>query len=283
MDTLSPVIERLALSADTFFSGTLCTDASFADCSGSGHLHLLRKGQLILTVAGGPSHLIDQPSVILFAPPLSHRLEMTESSGAELVCAEITLHSGNTRLLPFGLPNPLIVPLADAKGLQATLELLFDEAFDTRLGARAAINRLMELLFVLLMRYCCNAGDLKPGLLSGLAHPQLAKALEAMHESPGRQWNLDQLAATATMSRARFAALFKEHVGVPPGEYLTSLRIVCTQAELRLGRALKAIAPDVGYADATALARAFKQYTGLSPRAWLAENDKAPIPMDVQT
>ena len=175
------------------------------------------------------------------------------------------------------MPNPLIVPLADAKGLQGTIELLFEEAFDNRPGARAAINRLMELLFVLLLRHCCNTGDLQPGLLAGLAHPQLAKALLAMHDSPGQQWNLDQLAATAAMSRARFASHFKDHIGVPPGEYLTSLRIVNAQNELRLGRPLKVVAANVGYADATALARAFKQYTGKSPRAWLEEKEKLPI------
>ena len=277
MDSLSQVIERLALSANTFFSGALCADTSFSDSAGSGHLHLLRQGSLTLCIEGSAPLLIEQPSVILFALPLSHRLEVTESSGAELVCAEITLESENARLVPFGMPNPLIVSLADAKGLQGTLELLFGEALDNRLGASAAINRLMELLFVLLLRHCCDSGDLKPGLLAGLAHPQLAKALHAMHESPGQQWNLDQLAATAAMSRARFAAHFKDRIGVPPGEYLTSLRIASAQTELRLGRPLKAIADNVGYADATALARAFKQYTGRSPRAWLAEKEAMPI------
>ncbi len=282
MDSLSPVIERLALSANTFFSGTLCADTSFSDCSGSGHLHLLRKGSLTLCVGGSAPLLIEQPSVILFALPLSHRLEVMESSGAELVCAEIALESENAQLVPFGMPNPLVVSLADAKGLQGTLELLFDEAFDNRLGARAAINRLMELLFVLLLRHCCDTGDLQPGLLAGLSHPQLAKALQAMHESPGLHWNLDQLAATAAMSRARFASHFKEHIGVPPGEYLTTLRIVSAQTELRLGRPLKVIAANVGYADATALARAFKQHTGKSPRAWLAEKGAIPITSDEQ-
>jgi AraC-like DNA-binding protein len=271
MDTLSPVIEQLALTANTFFSGTLCADTTFNDESGPGHLHLLRHGHLTLHVDGLPSVSIKQPSVILFAPPVCHRLEPAEPPDAELVCAEVTLESGNSRLLPFGIPNPLIVPLADARGLKATLDLLFDEALENRPGARAAINRLMELLFVLLLRHCCNTGDLQHGLLAGLAHPQLAKVLLAMHDTPGQPWNLENLAATAGMSRARFASQFKQHIGVPPGEYLTTLRIVAAQTELKLGRPLKVIADNVGYADATALARAFKQHTGKSPRAWLAE------------
>ena len=92
-----------------------------------------------------------------------------------------------------------------------------------------------------------------------------------MHDHPGNTWNLTELADHAAMSRTKFAAQFKEHVGTPPGEYLTSLRITHAQTGLKLGHPLKVIAANVGYADATALARAFKQKMGISPRAWLAE------------
>jgi len=185
MDTLSPVIEQLALTANTFFSGTLCADTTFNDESGPGHLHLLRHGHLTLHVDGLPSVSIKQPSVILFAPPVCHRLEPAEPPGAELVCAEVTLESGNSRLLPFGIPNPLIVPLADARGLKATLDLLFDEALENRPGARAAINRLMELLFVLLLRHCCNTGDLQHGLLAYTAYCRCTNRIEARQTFKG--------------------------------------------------------------------------------------------------
>ncbi len=271
MDNLSPVIERLVPTANTFFVGTLCNDSSFSDPASPGHLHLVRQGPLTLETPNGEAIRIIEPSVILIAPPIPHRLLATNAESAELVCAEITLEDGTLWMLPLGLPNPLVVELASVTGLSATLELLFDEAFGGRAGAQAAINRLIELLVVLLMRHCIENQQLQPGLLAGVADPKLAKSLRAMHEAPGSHWNLDKLAESASMSRARFAAAFKETVGTPPGEYLTTLRIARAQMELQQGRPLKVVAANVGYADATALARAFKKSVGASPRAWLKD------------
>jgi len=271
MDDLSSIIERLALSANTFFVGAFCNDTAFSNASGPGHLHLVRQGPLSLHISEQEKIRITEPSLILIAPPVPHRLVATDAESAELVCAEISLEDGTLWPLPLALPNPLVLELASVAGLSATLELLFDEAISERVGGHAAINRLMELLFVLLLRHCIETQELQSGLLAGIAHPKLAKSLRAMHESPGNDWNLDKLAESASMSRARFAASFKEIVGIAPGEYLTTLRIARAQMELKQGQPLKAIAANVGYADATALARAFKKSTGTNPRSWLRE------------
>ncbi|MEM9603027.1 MAG: AraC family transcriptional regulator [Pseudomonadota bacterium] len=270
MDTLSPAVDKLALSANTFFNGTLCGTSPFDGAPGPGHLHYLQAGTLRVHVDGHNPIAATGPCAILVLPAIEHRLEASAADGAMLVCAELGLGQGAANALPLGLPNPLIVPTAEAPGLKATLDTLFDEASAERQGHRAATNRLMDLLLVLLLRYCLDAHSLQPGLLAGLAHPQLAPSVLAMHNTPAEAWTLESLAAVALMSRARFAAHFKDTVGVPPGEYLTSLRVSLAQDALRQGRPLKSVARAVGYANATALARAFKQKTGTSPRAWLA-------------
>ncbi|MEM6986686.1 MAG: AraC family transcriptional regulator [Pseudomonadota bacterium] len=270
MDSLSSAIDRLALSATTFFHGTLCGSSPFEGEPGPGHLHFVRSGRLTVHFDGHASVTIEQPSLILLLPARTHRIETHGLAGAELVCAELHSEAGNSSVLPLGMPSPLVLTTADAPGLEATLNTLFAEADCERPGHRAATDRLVELLFILLLRHCLDNQSLQPGLLSGLADPQLAKSLLAMHDAPGHAWTLDDLAGVAAMSRARFAANFKERVGVPPGEYLTSLRITRAKTELRLGKPLKLIATHVGYANSTALTRAFKQRTGSSPREWLA-------------
>ena len=272
MDDLSSVIERLALSANTFFVGALCNDTGFSDASGPGHLHLVRQGSLTLEMSGQETIQIAKPSAVLIAPFLPHQLRVTDAEAADLVCAEISQEGRALWPHPLGLPNPLVVALQSVAGLSSTLELLFDEVVSERPGGQAAINRLMEMLVILLLRHYIDTHDLQPGLLSGIAHPKLSKPLRAMHESPGSDWNLDKLAESASMSRARFAASFKECLGTAPGEYLTNLRIARAKLELSQGQPLKAIAANVGYADATALTRAFKQHTGMPPRLWLQES-----------
>jgi AraC-like DNA-binding protein len=103
----------------------------------------------------------------------------------------------------------------------------------------------------------------------GLADPRLANAIAAIHERPEHPWSLEELAAAAGMSRARFAVHFREIVGVTPFDYLADWRIGMAQTLLKRGKPLKIVAPSVGYASSTALTRVFTQRVGVSPTQWL--------------
>jgi len=95
-----------------------------------------------------------------------------------------------------------------------------------------------------------------------------------MHKHPETSWSLEQLAQRAGMSRARFAAHFRDVVGMTPFDYLTNWRLGVAQTMLRKGKSLKVIASAVGYANATALTRVFTQRLGLSPSEWLAARNR---------
>jgi len=106
----------------------------------------------------------------------------------------------------------------------------------------------------------------------GLSDLRLGKAMEGMHKHPETSWSLEQLAQCAGMSRARFAAHFRQVVGMTPFDYLTNWRLGVAQTMLRKGNSLKLIATAVGYANATALTRVFSQRIGMSPSEWLARS-----------
>ncbi len=72
------------------------------------------------------------------------------------------------------------------------------------------------------------------------------------------------------MSRARFAARFREAVDTTPMNYLTDWRVSVAQRLLARGNSLKFVAPEVGYATPAALTRVFRKRTGMSPAEWLA-------------
>lgn len=165
----------------------------------------------------------------------------------------------------------LHVPLVEVEmvGVEATLALLFDEAFARRPGREAGIDRLMEFFVVLLLRHAMDARLIKLGLLRGLADARLAKAITAMHDKPEQDWSLEDLAQTAGMSRARFAASFRETMGTSPLDYLTDWRISVAQTLLRRGKPLKAVAPAVGYSSPAAFARVFAKRVGASALDWV--------------
>lgn len=276
---LFPWLSGRNLSASVFFSGSLCGTSDFSEDDAQGHLHLLRRGPLRLHVKGEAVRQLERPSLILFSRPRGHRLETDEQAsgeaGSELVCARLSYSGPEAEFLLLGLPDPLIVPLDALTGLGPVLERLFDEAFTSAFGHRAAVDLLVELLIVMLLRHCIAEGLIERGLLAGLADPKLARSLASMHADPAAELNIEALARIAGMSRSNFAAAFKQRVGASPGDYLTALRLELAKQLLLRGRPLKAVAPSTGYKSPTALARAFQRRFGCGPREWLTQQGES--------
>ena len=270
MDRLAPFFERFSLTARMFYSGLLCGSSVDQKSEHAGHLHVLRKGRLKITRPDARQMVIDTPSIVFFPRPRLHRLHGPEQEGAELVCATIEFGTGMLNPLIASFPEPLVLPLDALPELRPTLQLLFSEAFSKSSGRQTALDRLFEYLFVLLIRSAMNAHRVDSGVLIGLSDLRLAKAIEGMHQRPGTSWSLEQLAERAGMSRARFAAYFRQVVGMTPFDYLTNWRLGVAQTMLRKGNSLKLIASAVGYANATALSRVFTKRVGMSPSEWLA-------------
>jgi AraC-like DNA-binding protein len=267
---LFPWLNRHSLGASVFFSGQLCGRQNYA-ADLRGHLHLVQRGPVDLHTADGMLRRIERPSLILFARPTEHRLDADEAAGADLVCAHLSFGSPEAELLLLGFPDLLVIGLDELDGLEPVLRRLFEEAFNGGFGQRAAIDLLVELLLIKLLRHCVARGLLEHGLLAGLSDPKLGRALAAMHGAPQTELNVERLAEIAGMSRSTFAAAFKACVGLSPGDYLTTLRLALAKQALLAGRPLKAVAAGVGYNSPTALARAFQRQFGCAPRAWLAQ------------
>jgi AraC-like DNA-binding protein len=251
-----------------FYSGRLCGTSPNLN-EEAAYLHVLRKGTLTVTHPNAHPLVLDTPSILFFPRPHQHRVRGSEEEGAELVCATVKFGVGMLNPLITSFPEPFVVPLNTLPELAPALELLFSEATSELPGRQAALDRLFEYILVLLVRSVVNARLVESGVLLGLADERLGKAIESMHRRPETPWSLEQLAQQAGMSRARFAAHFREVVGMTPFDYLTNWRLGIAQTMLRKGTSLKMIASAVGYANATALTRVFTQRLGMSPSEWL--------------
>jgi AraC-like DNA-binding protein len=279
-DRLATLLEHFAPAARVFYSGRLCGTARFDDGDGDGvgHLHLVRRGDVrLLDRHGEPLPVPAPPWLAFFPRPSPHRLVAPDDGDAEVLCASVAFGGGPDGPLAASLPNPLVVPLAGDTLLGPLLALLFEEAFGERCGRQAALDRLAELLVIGLLRHVLARDDLAPaGLLAGLADPRLRKALTRIHAAPAEAWTLATMAEAAGMSRSRFAAHFVAVVGRTPADYLAGWRIGLAMVALRQGQPVKRVAQEVGYANASALARAFSARTGRSPLAWRDASTAAP-------
>lgn len=104
-------------------------------------------------------------------------------------------------------------------------------------GAGSVLPLLFEAVLIQVLRHLMESGEIRSGMLAGLGHPKLRHALIAMHETPAREWSLEDLADAAGMSRSGFADAFREIVGSTPGAYLQGWRISVAQRASSRGRA----------------------------------------------
>jgi AraC-like DNA-binding protein len=267
-DRLQALLSHFAISAHTFQSGALCGINALDGDGPFGQLHLVREGDVEVRHGKTLAARITEPSLLLYPRPMAHRFITDAARGADFVCANLSFDGGNANPIAAALPPFVCLPLAQLHGSESVLGLLFAEAVASNCGRQAMLDRLFEVVLIQVLRVLMESGQTRVGMLAGLAHPQLRKAIVAMHEEPAKEWSLEDLAAASSMSRSVFANSFRDAVGVTPGTYLQGWRIGLAQKALLQGRSLKLIAQDVGYGSEAALSRAFKAQSGKSPREW---------------
>ena len=135
-----------------------------------------------------------------------------------------------------------------------------------RWGQQAVRNKLADTLFTLAVCEYVRRSEQPRGLLAALTDTRLARALSAMHERPGEDWTLAELARVAGMSRTAFAELFAQTVGQPPMQYLAGWRAAEARRLLHDRRLSVAnIAERLGYRSEAAFRRFFKRLEGIGP------------------
>jgi AraC-like DNA-binding protein len=264
MDPFAALFAHTMPSARTFFSGNLCDSVPFGS---GGHLHLLKGGVLKLSEPGRKTLELREPTLIFYPRGRPHSFAGDPERGADLVCATVDLGGEQGNPIGQGLPELIVMPLADPKTLAPVCAMLVAEAFSGGAGRQAALDRLFDYLLILVVRHVVESGGVEGGVLAGLADPNLAKALAAIHATPDKPFTLEDLAGLAGMSRTRFAARFHATIGQAPIAYLTLWRMTVARRLLREGTPVKTTATKVGYTSPAAFARVFARVTGMSPRA----------------
>lgn len=267
-DRLDALLNHFPVRARMFHSGALCGITHFSAPSHGAQMHLIRRGEIEIIHPGRATLQISAPSLLLYPRPLARRFVTDTRRGADLVCADLQLDGGASNPVANALPDVTCLALDELRGADQVLTLLFNEAFSNLCGRRVLIDRLFEVVLIQVLRHLMESGQMGGGMLAGMSHPKLRRALVAMHDQPGHAWSLDALADISGMSRTVFANSFRSIIGSTPGAYLQGWRIRLAQQALRQGRPLKAIAIEVGYGSEAALSRAFKALCGMTPREW---------------
>src|SRR5690554_2439585 len=268
VDRLAALLGHFSVSARTFQSGPLCGINTLDGSDPYGQLHLIKEGAVEVWHGNTVEYRISEPGLLFYPRPTPHRFVTDPERGADFVCAHIAFEGGAANPIANALPASIYLPLSRAPDSLPVLTLLFAEASAQNCGRQVMLDRLFEVLMIQLLRQLMEDGSAQVGLLAGLAHPQLRRALVAIHEAPEKEWTVENLASTAGMSRSVFSNQFREAVGEPPASYLQRWRIGLVQKWLKQGSSLKLIAEEAGYGSESALARASKSPCAQADREW---------------
>ena len=144
---------------------------------------------------------------------------------------------------------------------------LINEIEKNEIGSAAIIDRLADILFIEVLRTYIRKEGGDSGLIA-VTDPKLGRSLEAFHADPGKNWNVENMAAIACVSRSAFAERFHKLTGTAPMNYVIRWRMQLAHSKLtESSESIGDIARSCGYQSEESLAKAFRKEFGVSPGA----------------
>lgn len=288
MDFVSTLLSTFHLNSSVFKHGRFCGRWSL-DTTGSGHaaFHLIAAGEGwlhrpdgtaptrlsagdLLILPRDASHVLsDSPAPPRQGAPDVRPMGDRSAIGTDILCGYFQFDRGLPNPLLDALPEYLVIA-SGAPGHEAMrriVELLVQEASEGRPGGGAVLDRLSDVLFIQAIRHHLLRPESDSGLARAIADPVVHRALQLMHEFPGRDWTLAMLARDVAASRAALAQHFSAVMAEPPMAYLLSWRMSLATQWLRQGQTVADVAERCGYRSEAGFAKAFKRHVGLGPGA----------------
>jgi AraC-like DNA-binding protein len=236
-DLLSELLRSVRLSGERIvaYAPQRTVAVSFADI---GTVHLIDEGELVLQVDGNPHvQRVIRGDVILLPRGDPHhisdagnRAHTTVRAGASdrdapvpeparWLCGTFTIGDPQASHLLASLPPVIILRGGGGQsleGLEVARRMLLFEMQSPSQGSAVMVSRILDLVFIQILRIWAAGTDAKPNWLAGALDPQIGPALSAIHRRPDHDWTVEELARACSLSRSAFAARFSARVGKPP-------------------------------------------------------------------
>jgi AraC-like DNA-binding protein len=226
----------------------------------------LRGGDLVM-LPKGDWHQISGTAERQLAPTLTPKDVAGPST--TVLCARVESTAGPVDPIIRALPDILVVHAEDqgtSSQLQALARMMMSEYESGVPGGQAVLERLAEIMYVMIIRHHMQNTSTRRGLLAVLTDDRLTTVLAAIHQDPGHDWRVDEFANLAGMSRTAFTQKFNRVMEMTPMQYVTQWRMQLAKELLYDRRnSVTKIAEQLGYKTEAAFRRAFKRVSGVGP------------------
>lgn len=270
-DLLSELLRSVRLSGERIvaYAPRRACSIGFADV---GALHIVEEGELVLRLDGDPRvERVSRGDVVLLPRGDPHHIS-DASGSARWLCGTFTIGDPRASHLLASLPAVIVLRGARGpalEGLEVAHRMLVVEMQSPSQGSAVMVARILDLLFIQILRAWAAGPDAEPNWLAGALDPQIGPALSAIHRDPGHDWTVEELARACSLSRSAFAARFVARVGKPPAAYLVHVRLDAATGLLKdTSLPVTLVAKNVGYMSEAAFSRAFKNRYGTPPAHW---------------
>jgi AraC-like DNA-binding protein len=236
-----------------------------------------RRGDVVLLPAGRP-HTVRNgrrvPSRLL-GPSDLHHDTADHATGTRWLTGTFSLDASRRAQLLHILP-----PVIELRGagqqsliwLDVSSFMLMNETTSPTQGSLEIVSRILDLLFIQVVRAWGARADTAPGWLTGAMDPVIGDAITAVHASPAHPWTIERLAGKSNLSRSAFAERLARRVGQPPATYIKQVRLAAAADLLRDStQSVGAIATEIGSESEAAFSRAFSKHYGLPPSRWRSQ------------
>jgi AraC-like DNA-binding protein len=244
---------------------------------------LIEQGDLVIITRGAEHSLFCDPKTEPDVLELDTVLEQSGFDGkgalvigevgkdheTQLVCGHFAFASDLTHPLIEALP-PLIhirnYGETSGQWMESTLRIIGAEAGRDALGGDVIALKLSEIIFAQALRDYLRNNEADQPVLAGFNDPKIARVLQAMHQTPARQWTVDDLAKVGGLSRTSFASRFGRLMDMTPMAYITLWRMQIAARLLRTtDEPIIQVAEQVGYGSEAAFGRVFKKHQNVAP------------------
>jgi AraC-like DNA-binding protein len=158
-----------------------------------------------------------------------------------------------------------------AAWFKLVLGFITDETQNRPMGYTAVSSRLLELLFIQILRMQLTRQPTEvAGWLRTLIDPHLGPLLADIQANPGHDWSIPNMARHSGLSRSIFCNKFKELMQETPANHVRKVRLEHAVKRLVEGASVKQVAQETGYATTFAFTKAFRQVYGMTPGRYRA-------------
>ncbi|GJL35271.1 AraC family transcriptional regulator [Enterobacter hormaechei] len=301
-DLISELLRGMRLSGVKYrrFEASAPFGFGFDAAPGRAQFHFVSRGPVVLRMESGARFTLNNGDALFIPNGNAHALLSDDNATAtpisafqsDTICSsvcQITCEpcKGSENVVIFsgcmdfelGGMQPLIKAMPEVmmvSKLMSTwpeihplLAAMERESLTRQVGFAGILARLADVVAALIVRGWVEAGCGKAtGWVQVLRDPRLSRAIYAMHQQPGINWSVADLAKEAGTSRSVFAERFLSATGSTPAKYLSELRMrLAIQYISHENQAIETVALRLGYGSLAAFSRAFKRIVGHPPGA----------------